>query len=616
MRKGSTTRLIVAAGAVIVLALPAATGAAPTWLSPKDLSAPGEIAGRADVAMDPAGDVVAVWGAAGVVRASVRPAGADWSAPQDLSAPGANAGVPQVAVDAAGNAVAIWLAGGGILQTASRSAASGMWSPPQDLSTAGAQDAQLAVNAAGDAIAVWRLVNGSTNIVQSAFRPVGGAWGPPQNLQTTGSPESLFTPQVGLDGDGNAVAVWDHARLTNTPQGFRLFIKAQASRRPAASGLWETPPTDLSGAAAEGASSARVAVDRSGTAIAVWAKDGSLHSAVAPPGGAWGSSAPIPGNPGGETLAIDPNGNALLVGSVSPSGGGAIRASWRPAGGTWGATEDVYTTGLQHTLPQVALDADGNAVAVWELYDGSLIRVQAARRARATGTWSFFGATPDISPGVMFSAPGTFAPQIAVDAAGNGIAGWRFWNGSHMVAQAIGLDFAGPALRNLTIPATGVAGVPLSFSVSPLDVWSALLGQPQWAFGDGTTGVGSSIAHTYASPGTYAVAVNQADTVANQTLATGTVTIAAAPPPPPPSPPPARPPVRRCVVPRVVGRKLAKAKAAIKKARCRTGKVRRAYSRKRKKGFVLAQKPKAGRRLAVGARVNLVVSRGRRPVKR
>jgi len=81
-----------------------------------------------------------------------------------------------------------------------------------------------------------------------------------------------------------------------------------------------------------------------------------------------------------------------------------------------------------------------------------------------------------------------------------------------------------------------------------------------------------------------------------------------APPPPPPPPPP----VVKCVVPKVLGKTLPKAKAAIKKNHCRTGKVTRAYSKRFKRGRVIVQKPKAGKRLPAGSKVRLVVSKGRR----
>jgi PASTA domain len=72
-----------------------------------------------------------------------------------------------------------------------------------------------------------------------------------------------------------------------------------------------------------------------------------------------------------------------------------------------------------------------------------------------------------------------------------------------------------------------------------------------------------------------------------------------------------RPASRRqfCVVPRVQGRKMAAARKAIRRAHCRVGRVRKARSL-RPSGRVIAQTPRAGKRLPLGAKVNLVVSRG------
>jgi hypothetical protein len=73
----------------------------------------------------------------------------------------------------------------------------------------------------------------------------------------------------------------------------------------------------------------------------------------------------------------------------------------------------------------------------------------------------------------------------------------------------------------------------------------------------------------------------------------------------------APPPPLKCVVPKVKGKTLAAAKRAIKSRHCSVGKIKRASSRKVKKGHVISQKPKPGSRLKHGAKVNLVVSRGR-----
>jgi beta-lactam-binding protein with PASTA domain len=59
-----------------------------------------------------------------------------------------------------------------------------------------------------------------------------------------------------------------------------------------------------------------------------------------------------------------------------------------------------------------------------------------------------------------------------------------------------------------------------------------------------------------------------------------------------------------------VGKSLAAAKTRIRHFHCRVGRITRKHSAARKKGRVLAQSPRAGRRLANGAKVRLVVGKG------
>ena len=67
-----------------------------------------------------------------------------------------------------------------------------------------------------------------------------------------------------------------------------------------------------------------------------------------------------------------------------------------------------------------------------------------------------------------------------------------------------------------------------------------------------------------------------------------------------------------CLVPKVKGKKLAAAKRALTQAHCKAGKVTKKFS-KVKKGRVISQRPKPGTNLAPDAKVNLVISKGKRP---
>jgi hypothetical protein len=67
-----------------------------------------------------------------------------------------------------------------------------------------------------------------------------------------------------------------------------------------------------------------------------------------------------------------------------------------------------------------------------------------------------------------------------------------------------------------------------------------------------------------------------------------------------------------CVTPAVKGITLARAKYSIKISNCRVGKISRDFSRTVKKGRVISQSPPAHWRREHGAKINLVVSKGRR----
>jgi PASTA domain len=65
-----------------------------------------------------------------------------------------------------------------------------------------------------------------------------------------------------------------------------------------------------------------------------------------------------------------------------------------------------------------------------------------------------------------------------------------------------------------------------------------------------------------------------------------------------------------CVVPKLTGVTLRKAKSSLKARGCSLGKVKFAFSSQVPKGHVISQKPKAGKKLPYGSKVSVVVSKG------
>jgi PKD repeat protein len=67
-----------------------------------------------------------------------------------------------------------------------------------------------------------------------------------------------------------------------------------------------------------------------------------------------------------------------------------------------------------------------------------------------------------------------------------------------------------------------------------------------------------------------------------------------------------------CLVPKLKGKSLAAAKSALTQSHCEAGKITKKFS-KVKKGHVISQRPQPGTNLAADAKVDLVVSKGKKP---
>jgi hypothetical protein len=244
------------------------------WSTPEDLSAPGQDAyGLQDVysqwvAIDGAGSAVAVWGSSDgsdyVVQSSwSSDGGMNWSTPEDLSAPGQDAYDAQVAVNDAGNAVAVWRRYDGsddVVQFSGSSDGGASWSTPVTLSRSGqdAYGARIAISDADNAVAVWRRYDGSNYVVQSSGSWDGGVtWSTPATLSRSGA--NVSSMQVAVDGSGNAVAAW--ARFTG--------VNAVQSSGSSDGGVSWSTPVNLS-APGQNAGNPQVAADGAGNAVAVW----------------------------------------------------------------------------------------------------------------------------------------------------------------------------------------------------------------------------------------------------------------------------------------------------------------------------------------------------------
>jgi DNA-binding beta-propeller fold protein YncE len=285
------------------------------------------------------------------------------------------------------------------------SASAATWLPVQTLSAAGAQaiEPQVALDAEGNALAIWHRAG----FVQMRFRPRGGSFGPAQDLSLPGG--NALRGQVAFDAAGNALTAW--GRTGAAPD----FVQARSHSAGGSLGALQTVATgDL-------LTDPGVAVDSAGNALVVWSRrlmpgdDLRVETRFRPAGGAFQAiqTHSSPGlNASREQVAMDPAGNALVVWQRPTFGDNRIQARFRPAGGGFGATQNLSVANVHAERPRVAFAPDGDALVTWELE--SLVQ---ARSRPAGGS---FGVTQDISPAAVNAGPA----DIAVDPAGNAVFVW------------------------------------------------------------------------------------------------------------------------------------------------------------------------------------------------
>jgi hypothetical protein len=174
------------------------------------------------------------------------------------------------------------------------------------------------------------------------------------------------------------------------------------------------------------AESPQIAIDTSGNALAVWMQsDGTRYNIWAnryTNGAGWGTAALIETDNTGDAydpqIAFDTSGNALAVWYQSDGTRTNIWANRYTNGAGWGTAALIETDNAGNAYAsQIAFDANGNALAVWQQRDGTRFNIWSNRYTNGTG----WGTAALIETD---NAGDAYAPQIAFDASGNALAVW------------------------------------------------------------------------------------------------------------------------------------------------------------------------------------------------
>lgn len=298
----------------------------------------------------------------------------------------------------------------------------GLGSGPPFAYGAHGSEASVAFDAQGDAVAVWVASRGQftpASTIQTAFRPAGETWQEATTLSAEG--QQANEPHVALDARGDATVLWS--------EGDAVHHVVQSAYRPAG-GTWGAA-TNIT---AEGT---QVAVDARGDALTVWEmRSGPNHivqGAYRPAGGHWQAPERISAlSPGvaAPALAMNARGEAIAVWNTGSLTGSAVQAAfWKPGKG-WGRPKYLSGPNLSPTLPRVALDARGDAIVVW-------VRVSAGAYSNTVQAATRLSGRAWEGPHAL-SAPEQSAhePDVAISNRGSAIVVWTLDRGKGRVVQS------------------------------------------------------------------------------------------------------------------------------------------------------------------------------------
>jgi hypothetical protein len=401
-----------------------------------------------------------------------------------------DANPPRVAMDGSGNAIAVWRQDytdpatgfSGFVAMANRFVPGAGWGTAGIISDGYLDSgypplyARVAMNAAGTAVAVWEQFDpgtfGSSNVTSiwsNRYTP-GLGWGAATLVEDRTT--SAFAPQVAVDAAGNAVVVWlggdsysgrsiwgnsfvagtgwgtsvqviagintDAPQLAGDAAGNALVACTKgsgeiwANRLTAGSG-WGTATSIL----ATGGRDLRIAMNAGGTAYLVWDTYDTVTSTSSIwskryDGAGWQGAEQIDGgidigSGSGPQVAVDVAGDGFAVWSRLVGASYRISFARRPALGAWSPEGPLDDSTGTAGASMVAVNAGGDAFAVWYQYDGTRYNIWSNHRTAVAGAWGGAELIETDNAGTASD------PQVVVDGSGNALAVWRQIGGAGTV---------------------------------------------------------------------------------------------------------------------------------------------------------------------------------------
>lgn len=283
------------------------------------------------------------------------------------------------------------------------------------------ENPHVGMDANGNAIVVWLDISSPNDNVWARRNTRDDGWGAAQRLDDNGETQEYwaYRPGVAMAAGGEALAVW--------MQGWGPGVRRTAwAKHFVPESGWGTA-VRLDVKEAGDALDPVPAVNPEGHAMVVWRQlDGAWFNVWAnrfTPGEGWSGPSAITALTAshaiGHQVDVGPDGNAIAVWREVAEGHSEIWSSrFTPMDG-WQAPRriDADAAGTSRS-PAVAMDADGNAIALWLQSDGLSFGVYANRYTRG-GSWG--------TPKRIDADPDGDAEDVTVgfDGEGNALALWK-----------------------------------------------------------------------------------------------------------------------------------------------------------------------------------------------
>jgi hypothetical protein len=312
---------------------------------------------KPQIAMDSKGNGMAVWqyrdsSNINYIQACRHVPGQGWGEVTTINTPSATAvNSPQTAMDSSGNAIAVWFENDGYIYTNSFSPGTGWLGEEKrnPASYSSLSDPVISMNSSGNALICYRAQSTSWEIYAIRFIS-GTGW---TGATTFGSSDGNSRAQGDIDSNNNCTVVWG---------GSDNIIHA---RRCNAAGSWDATDSTF-GNFNSSSRISRIGTDSSGNAMVLWNYSGSIYVNLYISG--WQGAQKINFTSSGASPQLDMNGSGDAM-AVWIDNNHVMTRRYSSTSGSWdaSATEIGPTgSGQEPFDPQIAMDPEGNTVAVWK----------------------------------------------------------------------------------------------------------------------------------------------------------------------------------------------------------------------------------------------------------